>query len=117
MNLETYPLSQIAARVGTPFFLLDAEILRGNLRRLQALVAGPQVVARYAMKANSVRQVLEQVRQAGLWIDAVSGNEVLRAMRAGFPGGNEPPQIMLTADVFRDNALGVLQSQHILPNL
>jgi diaminopimelate decarboxylase len=69
------------------------------------------------MKANSVRQVLEQVRQAGLWIDAVSGNEVLRAMRAGFPGGNEPPQIMLTADVFRDNALGVLQSQHILPNL
>jgi diaminopimelate decarboxylase len=117
MNLDSYPLSQIAARVGTPFFLLDAEILRANLRRLQALVEGPQVVARYAMKANSVRQVLELVCQAGLWIDAVSGNEVLRAMRAGFPGGTEPPRIMLTADVFRDNALEVLQQNHILPNL
>jgi len=58
MNLDTYPLNQLADRVGTPFFLLDAEILRGNLRRLSALAAGPQVVARYAMKANSVRQVL-----------------------------------------------------------
>jgi diaminopimelate decarboxylase len=117
MNLETYPLSQLADRVGTPFFLLDAEILRGNLGRLQALAAGSQVVARYAMKANSVRQVLDMVGQAGLWIDAVSGNEVLRAMRAGFPGGTEPPRIMLTADVFRDNALEVLQQHHILPNL
>jgi len=53
MNLETYPLSQLADRVGTPFFLLDAEILRGNLGRL----AGPgrrdrTVVARYAMKGE-----------------------------------------------------------------
>ena len=117
MNLDTYPLSQLAARVGTPFFLLDAEILRGNLRRLQALAVGPQVVARYAMKANSLRQVLQLVCKAGLWIDAVSGNEVLRAMRAGFPGGTDPPRIMLTADVFRDNALEVLQQHHILPNL
>jgi diaminopimelate decarboxylase len=38
-------------------------------------------------------------------------------MRAGFPGGTEPPRIMLTADVFRDNALEVLQQHHILPNL
>jgi len=29
MNLDTYPLNQLADRVGTPFFLLDAEILRG----------------------------------------------------------------------------------------
>ena len=117
MNLDNYPLSELAARVGTPFFLLDAEILRGNLRRLQVLTAGPQVVARYAMKANSVRQVLELACEAGLWIDAVSGNEVLRAMRAGFPGGTDPPRIMLTADVFRDNALEVLQQHHVLPNL
>ena len=117
MNLDTYPLNQIAARVGTPFFLLDAEILRGNLRRLQALVAGPQTVARYAMKANSVRPVLELVCKAGLWIDAVSGNEVLRAMRTGFSGGTDPPRIMLTADVFRDNALEVCRKHQILPNL
>jgi len=117
MNLDAYPLNQLAARVGTPFFLIDAGILRGNLARLQALTGGLPVIARYAMKANSVRQVLKLVYDAGLWIDAVSGNEVLRAMRAGFPGGIDPPRIMLTADVFRDNALEVLRQHHILPNL
>jgi diaminopimelate decarboxylase len=117
MNFDSYPLNQIAARVGTPFFLLDAEILRKNLARLQGLTEGLPVVARYAMKANSARQVLQMVRDAGMWIDAVSGNEVLRALRAGFPAGIDPPSIMLTADVFRDNALAVLQQHHILPNL
>ena len=39
------------------------------------------------MKANSCWKVLEAVRAAGLWIDAVSGNEVLRARRAGFAMG------------------------------
>ena len=57
------------------------------------------------MKANSGWKVLETVRAAGLWIDAVSGNEVLRARRAGFPMGAEPPVVMLTVDVLRDNAL------------
>ena len=59
------------------------------------------------MKANSCWKVLETVRAAGLWIDAVSGNEVLRARRAGFAMGAQPPVVMLTADVFRDNALTV----------
>jgi diaminopimelate decarboxylase len=117
MNFDGYPLNQIAAQVGTPFYLLDAGILRANLARLQSLTADLPVVSRYAMKANSVKNVLELVREAGLWIDAVSGNEVLRAMRAGFPGGLTPPRIMLTADVFRDNALEVLRKHEILPNL
>jgi diaminopimelate decarboxylase len=69
------------------------------------------------MKANSARKVLELVRAACLWIDAVSGNEVLRAARAGFPLGAEPPVVMLTADVFRDNALTVVLENAILPNV
>ena len=117
MNLDDYPLEAIAARVGTPFYLYDAAILRAALGRLTTMASGPNLVVRYAMKANSARAVLQIVREAGLWIDAVSGNEVLRALRAGFPGGIEPPRIMLTADVFRDNALNVLQQHHILPNL
>jgi len=40
------------------------------------------------MKATSARKVLgEEERRADLWIDVVSGNEMLRA---GFPGGVEP---------------------------
>jgi hypothetical protein len=42
---------------------------------------------------------------------------VLRARHAGHPGGQEPPAICFTADVFRDNALDVVLSEKILPNI
>jgi diaminopimelate decarboxylase len=119
MDLSRYPLARIADQVGTPFYLYDASILRANLAKLASLSDGTngQVKVRYAMKANSSRKVLEQVRAAGLWIDAVSGNEVLRAARAGFAMGAEPPVVMLTADVFRDNALTVVLERGVLPNV
>ncbi len=31
MDLTTYPLQEIAAKVGTPFFLYDAAILRERM--------------------------------------------------------------------------------------
>jgi diaminopimelate decarboxylase len=117
MAPERYPLARIADQVGTPFYLYDAEILRDKLRALTALTDGPLMSCRYAAKANSARKVLAEVRAAGLWIDAVSGNEVLRALRAGFPGGNEPPVILLTSDVFRDNALTTVLEHQVLPNV
>jgi diaminopimelate decarboxylase len=117
MRLDTYPLEAIAARVGTPFYLYDAAILRAALGRLTTMASGPNLVVRYAMKANSARAVLQIVREAGLWIDAVSGNEVLRAARAGFPLGANPPVIMLTSDVYRDNSLDVILRQGVLPNV
>lgn len=118
MKLDAYPLEDLAARVGTPFYLYDADLLRQALGRLAALrdPAG-SIAVRYAMKANSARKVLQLVREAGLWIDAVSGNEVLRAARAGFPLGQEPPVVMLTADVYRDNSLEVILRHGVLPNI
>jgi diaminopimelate decarboxylase len=69
------------------------------------------------MKACSTRRLLELVREAGIWIDAVSGNEALRAQAAGFPDGHTPPTILLTADVFRDNAIDVVLEHRVLPNI
>ncbi|MBI2767218.1 MAG: diaminopimelate decarboxylase [Chloroflexi bacterium] len=117
MDLSRYPLAELAGRIGTPFFLYDGEILAERLAELAAFSEGPRLHARYAMKANSARKVLERVREAGFWIDAVSGNEVLRAGRAGFPMGNEPPVVMLTCDVFRDNGLATVVEQGVLPNV
>jgi diaminopimelate decarboxylase len=116
MNLEAYGLAVLADKVGTPFYLYDAGILRQRLAKLAALTDAPALQARYAMKANSSWRVLEAIRAAGLWIDAVSGNEVLRARRAGFAMGSEPPVVMLTVDVFRDNALTSVLEHSILPN-
>lgn len=121
MDLSRYPLEAIAQRIGTPFFLYDAGILRARMAEV-ARTAAPdgtrdRLHARYAMKANSNRFVLDAAREAGLWIDAVSGNEVGRAQRAGFASGHEPPVIMYTADVFRDNALATVVEHDILPNV
>ncbi len=117
MDPSRYPLAAIADRVGTPFYFYDASILRRRLGELRALTDGHDLQARYAMKANSARAVLDLVREHGLWIDAVSGNEVLRAQRSGFAMGANPPQVMLTADVFRDNALATVRELGILPNV
>jgi diaminopimelate decarboxylase len=116
-DLSPYPLARLADQVGTPFYFHDAGLLRAALGRLAALCAHPQLRCRYAVKANPARKVLEAVRAAGLWIDAVSGNEVLRALRAGYPGGANPPEIMLTTDVFRDNALTTVLEHGVLPNV
>ena len=65
--------------MGTPFYLYDASVLRETVTRLARLVDGPGLACRYSIKANTARKVLEIVRAGGLWIDAASGNEVLRA--------------------------------------
>lgn len=117
LDLARYPLESIAEQVGTPYYLYDGGVLRDTLALFARLVDTPGLAGRYAMKANSAGRVLKCVREAGLWIDAVSGNEVLRARRAGFPGGLEPPAILLTADLFRDNAIAVVLEHSVLPNL
>ena len=117
MDPAHYPLAEIAAKVGTPFYLYDGGILERLMGDLSRLTRGEGLQARYAIKANPARRVLDAAREAGLWIDAVSGNEVLRAKRAGFPMGNDPPVVMLTTDVFRDNGLDVVLDEGVLPNI
>ena len=117
LDLTRYPLARIAARAGTPFHLYDGEALRGTVSRFAGLVREHGLMGRYAVKANSARPVLELMRNEGLGVDAGSGNEVLRARRAGFPGGTDPAMILLTTDVFRDNALETVLEERVLPNL
>jgi diaminopimelate decarboxylase len=115
--LEQIDLAAIAARIGTPFYVYSADVLRQRIADLRAIAPGGLVQTRYAMKACSTRRLLEVVREAGIWIDAVSGNEALRAHAAGFPDGHDPPAILLTADVFRDNAIDVVLEHRVLPNI
>ena len=88
--LDHVDLDAIARRVGTPFYVYSADVLRRRIADVRAIAPGGCVQARYAMKACSTRRLLEIVREAGLWIDAVSGNEVLRAHAAGFRDRRTP---------------------------
>jgi diaminopimelate decarboxylase len=110
-------LTDIAAKVGTPYWIYDAALLRQRIAEIRAITDAPYLQARFAMKACPATPVLQEMAAAGIWIDAVSGNEVLRARHAGHAGGHTPPVICYTADVFRDNALDVIREQGVLPNL
>ena len=75
-------LARLAAAVGTPFYLYDAATVRRRIDAIRGLTSAEGLQARYAMKACSAHLVLREVKRAGTWIDAVSGNEVLRAKAA-----------------------------------
>ncbi|MBI4587150.1 MAG: diaminopimelate decarboxylase [Planctomycetes bacterium] len=108
---------KIAQRVGTPFYLYSAAEIRRRIGEIKKLAGAPGLQARYGMKACSAPRILQEMKAHGIWIDAVSGNEVLRALKAGFAAGSEPPVILFTADVFRDNALPAIIEHRIFPNI
>lgn len=115
--LQGVDLPWLARRVGTPFYLYDAAVLQARIAAIQTLTAPPGLQARYAMKACSAAPVLACMRAHAIWIDAVSGNEVLRARAAGYPLGTAVPEVLLSTDVFRDNALEMVRDYGVLPNL
>src|SRR5258708_33831716 len=106
--LNSSLLHHLAAKVGTPFWLYEAAVIRRRVRDILFLTQGEGMQARYAMKACPATRVLREMERAGIWIDAVSGNEVLRARRAGFAGGNRPPPTPSTPRLFRVNALAAV---------
>ncbi len=117
MNHDPELVRRIAQKVGTPFWIYDATVIRKRIADIRHLTSGEGLQARFAMKSCPATRVLAEMQAAGIWIDAVSGNEVLRALGAGHAGGNRPPEVCFTADVFRDNALEVVLKHGILPNI
>jgi diaminopimelate decarboxylase len=82
--MSSVALSDIAARVGTPAYVYNAEAIRTRYRELdQALAAVPHRIC-FAVKANSTLAVLRVLRDLGAGADIVSGGEMARALAAGF---------------------------------
>jgi diaminopimelate decarboxylase len=117
MSLSDSLLRKLADQVGTPFWVYDGGLIRQRIADIKAMTAAPGLQARFAMKACPATKILAEMNAAGIWIDAVSGNEALRALHAGHPAGHTPPVICFTADVFRDNALEVVLKHGLLPNI
>ena len=77
-------LRALAARYGTPLYVLDLERVRENYRRLEA--AFPDAELLYAAKANALRDVLETLLAEGAGIECASAGELERALAAGASG-------------------------------
>ncbi len=83
---EDVPVSDIAATVGTPFYVYSTATLLRHFQAFDDALEGMDHLVCYAMKANSNQAVLRTLAQAGAGMDVVSQGEYLRARAAGVPG-------------------------------
>lgn len=83
---EDVPVSEIAAAVGTPFYVYSTATLKRHFALFdEALDWGAHLVC-FAMKSLSNQAVIKLLGNAGAGMDVVSAGEYLRAKAAGVPG-------------------------------
>src|SRR5690606_19655473 len=80
---EDVNLNELAAKVGTPFYVYSSAALRSQVRAVQAAFDGIPTLLAYAMKANSNQAVLKLMASEGAGADVVSLGELERALAAG----------------------------------
>jgi len=68
----------------TPFYHYDLTLLRETISAVQFLSKKYDFDIHYAVKANSNKPILNEMKRAGFGADCVSGNEVLLASEVGF---------------------------------
>lgn len=83
---EDVPISEIAASVGTPFYVYSTATLARHYQVFDDALSGLDHLICYAVKANSNLAVLKILGDLGAGMDVVSGGEYLRAKAAGVPG-------------------------------
>jgi len=85
LHAEDVPIEQIAAAVGTPFYLYSAAGLAALYHRFADAFVPAKPLVCYAVKANSNLAVLRLFARLGAGADVVSEGELRRALAAGIP--------------------------------
>lgn len=82
---EKVPVSQIAKKVGTPFYLYSHEAFTGRYLEMKKALSKLKPVICFSVKANPNLAVLRSLVKKGAGMDIVSGGELERALKAGCP--------------------------------
>ena len=85
LHAEDVALSDIAAEVGTPFYVYSTATLERHFRLFDDALSGMDHLVCYAMKAASNQSIIKTLAALGAGMDVVSGGEYLRAIKAGVP--------------------------------
>ena len=104
---------QIASKLRgyeTPFYLYDMALLRQTLESVVYESKKYGYKVHYAIKANYDDHLLAVIREYGLGIDCASGNELRKAVEAGF----DPKGIVYAGVGKRDKELRYAIEQDIL---
>lgn len=83
---EDVSVADIAAAVGTPFYVYSTATLTRHFQLFDEALGFADHLVCFAMKSLSNIAVLRVLAQAGAGMDVVSGGEYLRAKAAGVPG-------------------------------
>lgn len=85
LHAEDVSVADIAAAVGTPFYVYSTATLTRHLKVFSDAFGDLKPLVCYAMKANSNQAVLATLAKAGSGADVVSEGELRRALAAGIP--------------------------------
>ena len=83
LHVENLPLSQIAAKFGTPTYVYSKEALTSAFRRFDAGFEGTDHLVCFAVKSNPTLAILNLFAKLGAGFDIVSGGELERVIAAG----------------------------------
>ena len=86
LHAEDVSVTEIAASVGTPFYVYSEATLARHFRVFDEALSGMEHLICYAVKANSNVAVLKILGDLGAGMDVVSVGEYLRAKAAGVSG-------------------------------
>lgn len=86
LHAEDVAIPEIAAAVGTPFYVYSAATLRRHFHLFDEAFGDTPHLVCFAIKSNSNLAVLKLLGDLGAGMDVVSGGEYRRAKAAGVPG-------------------------------
>ena len=87
---ESVAIEEIAAQVGTPFYLYSHATLLQHFHAFDGAFDGVPHITCFSMKSNSNMAILRLFGREGGGVDIVSGGELYRALKAGI----EPQRIV-----------------------
>lgn len=83
LHVEDLPLTEIAARFGTPTYVYSRAALTAAYTAYKDALKGRDALVCYAVKANSNLAILNVFARLGAGFDIVSGGELARVIAAG----------------------------------
>lgn len=104
---EDVSLADIAAEIGTPFYVYSTATMTRHYNVFADALRGMNALVCFALKANSNIAVMRSLACLGAGADVVSGGELTRALKAGVPAskiifsgvGKTDSEISLALDV------------------
>jgi len=107
--MERKDLISIVEKTGTPVYVYEEETIQNNFQILEEAFSGFKADIHYAMKANENLAIIKIIKKLGGGIDAVSLNEIKRALELGF----SPDRIVFTPSFPDDEEIDFAVKQSV----